>query len=383
MRRFRPLLLAGAVAGAAACSDQGPVASAPASAGPAPLLAAAPGQAVEGSYIVVLKPGADPRAVAAVAGVEPGYVYRAALSGFAAELGAGQLAALRHNPAVEYVEQDQAVEATAVPWGLDRIDQHNLPLNGLYNVSTLASNVNAYIIDTGIYTAHPLFGGRASNVYDALGGTGADCNGHGTAIAGIVGSTTYGVAKGVKLKGVRALNCTGSGTTAGIIASVDWVRVNRVNPAVANISLGGSVSTALNTAVTNLVNSGVFTAVAVGNGGTNACNTSPASAAGAYGVGASTPTDNVMSGTNYGSCLDIYAPGSSIPTTWLNGGTNTLSGSSMATGHVTGVAALYLAYNPGATSSAVASWITGNATVGVLIGVPVGTANRLLYKANL
>ncbi len=381
MRRFRPLLLAGAVVGAAACSDQGPVA--PVSAGPAPLLAAAPGQAVEGSYIVVLNPGADPRSVAAVAGVEPGFVYRAALSGFAAKLGAGQLAALRHNPAVEYVEQDQAVEATAVPWGLDRIDQHNLPLNGVYSVNTLASNVNAYIIDTGIYTAHPLFGGRASNVFDALGGTGADCNGHGTAIAGIVGSTTYGVAKGVKLKGVRALNCAGSGTTAGIIASVDWVRVNRVNPAVANISLGGSVSTALNTAVTNLVNSGVFTAVAVGNGGTNSCNTSPASAAGAYGVGASTPTDNVMSGTNYGSCLDIYAPGQSIPTTWLNGGTNTLSGSSMATGHVTGVAALYLAYNPGATSSAVAGWITGNATVGVLIGVPVGTANRLLYKANL
>jgi subtilisin family serine protease len=338
---------------------------------------------VEGSYIVVLREGADARSVAAVAGVEPGFVYRAALNGFAATLGAGQLAALRHNPAVEYVEQDQAVEATAAPWGLDRIDQHNLPLNGVYNVSTLASNVNAYIIDTGIYTAHPAFGGRATNVFDALGGTGADCNGHGTAVAGVVGSTTHGVARGVKLKGVRALNCTGSGTTSGIIASVDWVRINRVNPAVANISLGGSASTALNTAVTNLVNSGVFTAVAVGNGGTNACNTSPAGAAGAYGVGASTPTDNVMSGTNYGSCLDIYAPGSSIPTTWLNGGTNTLSGSSMATPHVTGVAALYLAYNPGATSTAVASWITGNATVGVLVGVPPGTANRLLYKANL
>ncbi len=382
MRQYtRSLLLAGAVAAAAACSDQGPVA--PAAAGPAPLLSAAPGRAVEGSYVVVLKDGADPRAVAAVAGVEPRHVYAAALVGFAAPLSAGQLAALRHNPAVEYVEPDQAVEAMAVPWGLDRIDQHNLPLNGVFSVNTLASNVNAYIIDTGIYTAHAAFGGRATNVYDALGGNGQDCNGHGTAVAGVVGSSTHGVARGVRLRGVRALNCTGSGTTSGIIASVDWVRVNRVNPAVANISLGGSVSTALNTAVTNLVNSGVFTAVAVGSGGTNACNTSPAGAAGAYGVGASTPTDNVMSGTNYGSCLDIYAPGASIPTTWLNGGTSTLSGSSMATPHVAGVAALYLAYNPAASSSAVASWITGNATVGVLIGVPVGTANRLLYKANL
>ncbi|HEX8274440.1 MAG TPA: S8 family peptidase [Longimicrobiaceae bacterium] len=383
MRPLRPVLLAVAAAGLAACSDQGPVASAPASAEPAPLLSAAPGRAVEGSYIVVLNEGAGPRSVAAAAGVEPAFVYGAALNGFAAELNGGQLAALQRDPRVRYVEENQTVAATAVPWGLDRIDQHNLPLDGIYSVNTLAPGVSVYVIDTGIQTAHPAFGGRAANVYDALGGTGQDCNGHGTAVAGVVGSSTHGVARGVKLRGVRVLSCAGSGTTAQSIAGIDWVRVNGVRPAVANISLGGSVSSALNTAVTNLVNAGVFTAVAVGNGGTSACNTSPASAAGAYGVGASTPTDNVMSGTNYGSCLDIYAPGSSIPTTWLNGGTTTLSGSSMATPHVAGVAALYLAYNPTASSTTVANWITSNATVGVLIGVPPGTANRLLYKATL
>jgi subtilisin family serine protease len=383
MRHFRPALLAGAVAALTACSDGGPVASAPASAEPAPLLSAAHGRAVEGSYVVVLKPGADPRSVAAVAGVEPGFVYTAALNGFAAELNGGQLTALRHNPNVEYVEQDQEVEAMAVPWGLDRIDQKYLPLNGIYNVNTLASNVNAYVIDTGIYTAHPEFGGRAANVYDATGGNGQDCNGHGTGVAGVVGSKTYGVAKGVKLRGVRALNCSGSGTISQMIASVDWVRINHVKPAVANMSVGGGYSSAMNTAVTNLVNAGVFTAVASGGSAANACNYSPSSTPAAYTVGPTNSADNVASSANYGSCLDIYAPGVNITTVWLNNGIQTLSGSSFAAPHVAGAAALYLAYNPGAGSTAVANWITTNATTGVLIGVPPGSPNRLLYKSTL
>ncbi len=201
MRPFRPVLLAGAVAALAACSDQGPVASAPTAAEPAPLRSAAPGRAVEGRYVVVLHPGADPRSVAAVAGVDPGFVYTAALVGFAAELNAGQLTALRHNPAVEYVEQDQemAVQATQspAPWGLDRIDQRSLPLSNSYTYTSLGAGVRAYIIDSGIKTGLTAqFGSRVQNVYDAVGDgqNGEDCNGHGTLVAGIVGSVGYGVA---------------------------------------------------------------------------------------------------------------------------------------------------------------------------------------------
>ena len=195
----------------------------------------------------------------------------------------------------------------------------------------------AYIIDTGIYTSHSQFGGRASNVYDALGGNGQDCHGHGTHVAGTVGASTYGVAKAVRLRGLRVLDCSGSGTTSGIIAAVDWVRVNRVNPAVANMCLGGGYSSALNTAVTNLHNSGVFVAVAAGNTNANACNYSPASAADRGERGVEHLDRREVSFSNYGSCVDLYAPGSSITSTWLNGGTNTISGTSMASPHVAGV----------------------------------------------
>ncbi|MBV9772361.1 MAG: S8 family peptidase, partial [Gemmatimonadetes bacterium] len=328
MRQFRPALLAGAVAALAACSDQTPVAvSTPERVAP---LRAAAAHGIPGEYIVVLREGADPRSVAAVAGVTPEFVYTATINGFAAALNAGQLTALQHNPNVDYVEQDQAMQAQAVPWNLDRIDQHNLPLNGQYNVLTTASNVTAYIIDSGIYTAHTLFGGRAQNVYDYAGGTGADCNGHGTHVAGIVGAVTYGVAKGVRLRGVRVIDCNGSGTTAGIIAGLDWVRTNAVKPAVANMSVGGGFSSTLNTAVTNLANSGVFISVGAGAEAQSACNVSPASAAAAFTTAASTSTDQAASYSNFGSCVDIYAPGSNITSTWLNGGTNTISGTSMA-----------------------------------------------------
>jgi subtilisin family serine protease len=243
--------------------------------------------------------------------------------------------------------------------------------------------VRAYIIDTGLQANHPDFGGRAANVYDAFGGNGADCNGHGTRVGGTVGGSTYGVAKGVALRGVRVLDCAGSGSFSGIIAGVDWVRKNRFSPAVANMSLGGGYSSSVNTAVSNLANSGVFVAVAAGNSNANACYYSPASAGAAYTVAASDKTDTRASFSNYGSCVDGYAPGVGIKSAWLSSGTNAISGTSMASPHVAGVAALYKATCGDAASSTIASWINTNATTGVIKSNPTGTPNRLLYKGIL
>ena len=377
--RVRTLLFAGTALALAACSDQNPTAVRQST--PAPVLRAASG-GIDGSYIVVVKEGGNPRSVAAIAGVNPKFVYTAALNGFAAELNAGQLNALQHNPNVEYIEQDGvasiATTQSGATWGLDRIDQRNRPLSGTYTYTTTASNVTAYIIDTGIQANHPQFGGRAAMAYGA-----ADCNGHGTHVAGTIGSSTYGVAKGVKLRGVRVLGCNGSGTYSAIIAGIDWVRLNAVKPAVANMSLGGGFSSSVNTAATNLANSGVFLAVAAGNENQNACNVSPASASGTLTVAASTSTDAKASYSNWGGCVDVYAPGSSITSTWLNSGTNTISGTSMASPHAAGVAALYKGTFGDAASSTVVSWIINNSTANVITGNPSGTPNRLLYKSTL
>jgi subtilisin family serine protease len=368
----------------AACADQSPTGARASVA--APLLSAS-ANGIAGQYIVVLNENANPRSVAAVAGVSPRFVYEAVVNGFAASLNDGQLNALRNNPNVAYVEEDQEMFADATQsgatWGIDRIDQRNRPLSGTYTYTTTASTVYAYIIDTGIYTAHSQFGGRASNVYDALGGNGQDCNGHGTHVSGTIGSSTYGIAKAVRLRGVRVLDCSGSGSTSGIISALDWVRLNRTNPAVANMSLGGGFSSTLNTAANNLANSGVFLAVAAGNENQNACNVSPASAASATTVAASTSTDARASYSNWGSCVDVYAPGSSITSTWLNGGTNTISGTSMASPHVAGVGALYKATFGNASSATIDSWIKTNSTANVITGNVTGTPNRLLYKSTL
>jgi subtilisin family serine protease len=375
---------AAALVALAACADQSPTAGRAPEA--APLLAGGAG-AIEGEYIVVLNEGANPRSVAAVAGVNPRYVYTAALNGFAASLNAGQLNALRHNPHVALVEADQVVEATTTQsgatWGIDRIDQRNLPLSGTYTYTSTGAGVYAYVIDTGIQTNHPQFGTRAAVAYDALGGNGQDCNGHGTHVAGTIGSTTYGVAKQVQLRAVRALNCSGSGSSSGILAAVDWVRLNRTNPAVANMSIGGGYSETLNTAVTNLANSGVFVSVAAGNSNANACSYSPSSAPAVFTTASTTSTDARRTSSNYGSCVDGYAPGGSITSTWINSGTNTISGSSMAAPHVAGVAALYKATFGNASTATIDSWIKTNATQGVVTGNPSGTPNRLLYKAAL
>ncbi|MEU8306752.1 S8 family peptidase [Actinomadura sp. NPDC048955] len=373
---------------AAACLIVVSAAPAPAVTFRAPLTLAASGQGIAGQYIVTLKPGVSIVATVSEHGIKTMYRYGRVLNGFAAKLDSRKLAKLRGAPGVVRIEQDAVVRADGTQqnppsWGLDRIDQTALPLSHSYTYNATGAGVYAYIIDTGIHAAHPQFGGRASNVYDALGGNGADCNGHGTHVAGTVGSTSYGVAKNVYLRGVRVLNCQGSGTSSGVIAGMNWVAGHRSRPAVANMSLGGGYSSSMNSAADNLASSGVFLAVAAGNDGRNACDYSPGSAANTTTVAASTITDARASYSNYGSCVDLYAPGSSITSTWLNGGTNTISGTSMATPHVTGVAALYKAANGDASFGTVRSWLVSNAVSGVISGNPAGTPNRLLDKRGL
>jgi len=357
-------------------------------------------EAVPGQYIVVFNDNvADPASVARdlvnAAGGSLLRIYTSAIKGFAARLSAPAAAALGSNPLVASVEPDQmmradvtqSMDANGDPWGLDRIDQGALPLSGTYTYTSTGAGVHAYIIDTGIWTLHPEFGGRADDVYDAVlgvaGGTGEDCNGHGTHVAGTIGAATYGVAKAVSLHGVRVLGCAGIGLNSDVIAGVDWVTANHANPAVANMSLGGGKSPALDQAVTNLWNSGVFLAVAAGNDNVDACTESPSGAASVFTVAASTKTDAKASYSNWGTCVEAYAPGSAIVSTYLAGTTMSLSGTSMATPHVVGVAALYKATNGDQPSGTVATWLMANATSGVITGNPSGTPNLLLFKATL
>jgi subtilisin family serine protease len=386
--KLNSVLTAGALLALAACADQSPVtARAPEA---APLLSAA-ANGVEGRYLVILKEGADPASVAAVAGVTPRHTYTAAINGFAAALNQGQLTALRHNPNVAYVEQEQLYEYTTTQsgatWGIDRIDQRNRPLSGTYTYTATAGSVRAYIIDSGIRPTHSQFSpsGRAQVAYDATGGNGIDCNGHGTHVAGTVGGTTYGVAKAVQLRAVRVGTCGSSLYTADIVEGIDWVRLNHQKPAVANMSLGGGASSSINTATTNLINSGVTVVVAAGNSNTNACNGSPSGVTAAIVVAASTSTDARATYSNYGSCVDLYAPGSSITSAWYssNTATNTISGTSMASPHVTGVAALYKAVYGDQSQATVQSWIVTNSTANVITGNITGTPNRLLFKSTL
>jgi subtilisin family serine protease len=300
------------------------------------------------------------------------------------ELEAREIAA---QDGVAFVEQNAAFTTqatqTGATWGIDRIDQRARPLSGTYTYNYTGAGVHAYIVDTGINASHSQFTGRVGAGYDFIqnDSTPQDGNGHGTHVAGTVGGTTYGVAKGVTPHAVRVLDNAGSGTTAGVISGINWVRTNAIKPAVANMSLGGGYSASLNNAVASAVTSGVTFVVAAGNSAANACNYSPASTPSAITVGATTSTDARASYSNYGSCVDIFAPGSSITSAWYTStsATNTISGTSMASPHVAGVAALYLQANPSASPSAVTSWITSNATTGVVTSPGSGSPNRLLY----
>jgi serine protease len=358
---------------------------------------------VEGQYIVVLKPQAA-RLSAETASRAPRVSeiarqmstehrsqmirsYSHALRGFVVRADDASLARLLADPRVAYVEEDGMVSVkntqTGATWGLDRVDQRDLPLNGAYSYTTTAAGVRAYIIDTGVLPTHSEFVGRVGNGFDAIGdgwGT-SDCNGHGTHVAGTVGGTTWGVAKGVTIHSVRVLGCGGGGTWSGVIAGMDWVAANHVKPAVANLSLGGGGNTAADAALDNLSAAGVTVVAAAGNWGSDACTFSPGRAVSAINVGSTDSNDAQSSFSNFGTCLDIFAPGRGITSAWHTSTTATavLDGTSMAAPHVAGAAALFLANNPAATPAQVTSALINNASPNRVIGAGAGSPNRLLY----
>jgi subtilisin family serine protease len=357
--------------------------------------------AVANSYIAVLKPTSSlsARGVTATAreltarhNGSVKYTYHSALQGFATTMSEADAKKLAEEPGIEYVEQDHTVRMSGVQpnppsWGLDRIDQTNLPLDNSYTYPNEASNVTAYIVDTGILTSHTTFGGRARHGRDTVDNDNdaTDCQGHGTHVAGTVGGSQYGVAKAVKLVAVRVLNCQGSGTNAGVIAGVDWVTANAVKPAVANMSLGGGVNQALDDAVSRSIASGISYAVAAGNGDflgrpANACGFSPARTPNAITVGATQRTDASATFSNFGPCLDIWAPGVGITSSWIGNpnATNTISGTSMAAPHVAGAAAVYLSANPTSSPQQVRDALVNGATNGKVTNPGAGSPNKLL-----
>ncbi|WP_405926160.1 S8 family peptidase [Streptomyces sp. NBC_00035] len=369
----------------------------PAQAAPAKgtVLAAGSPTAIKDSYIISLKKTAGFKASSSEGkelineyGGTVKKTFGAALNGYTATLSADEAARLAADPSVATVEQNQTVHLTdttqtSAPWGLDRIDQAALPLSTTYTYpDTAGTGVTAYVIDTGVRITHTQISGRATYGYDAVEGDSVaqDGNGHGTHVATTIAGSTYGVAKKANIVAVRVLDNAGSGTTAGVIAGINWVTSNHSGPSVANMSLGGGASTTLDTAVSNSIASGVTYAIAAGNSNANASSYSPARVAAAITVGATTSTDARASYSNYGSVLDVFAPGSSIVAGYNTSdtATATLSGTSMATPHVAGAAAIYLASHTSATPAQVSAALVAGATSNVVTSPGTGSPNKLL-----
>lgn len=346
--------------------------------------------AIAGAYIVMLSgPDRDPVALTRRYGGTVTREYDSAVHGFAARMTPVQASRMAADPAVKYVQQDgrvalTGVQAPAPSWGLDRIDQRALPLGGWYTYPDLpVATVHAYIIDTGIRTTHVEFGRRATDGWDFVDNdaVAGDCNGHGTHVAGTVGGSTYGVAKSIQLVGVRVLDCTGWGSYSQIIAGVDWVTANAVKPAVANMSLAGPADQALDDAVRASIASGVTYVVAAGNSNANACNYSPANTPEAITVAASDSNDVRASFSDWGPCVDLFAPGVNIASAYGSGDTAMawMSGTSMASPHVTGLAAMVLSAHPTWTPAQVTQAILDASTTGRIAQAGAGTPNRLEF----
>jgi subtilisin family serine protease len=386
-RLFAGVGLAGALAIATA------VVAMPAQAAEGQIRLANTEKSVAGSYIVVLKnSGARTAAVSAATslageyGAQVSRTFTTALHGFSVHATEAEAKRLAADDSVAYVEQSQRftisdTQDSPPSWGLDRIDQHDLPLDSAYNYTNKGDGVTAYVIDTGVQVDHPTFEGRATSGFDAIDGDNdaSDGHGHGTHVAGTIGGAEYGVAKGVNIVAVRVLDDNGSGTTEQVVAGIDWVAQNHSGPSVANMSLGGGVDEALDDAVRGAIESGVTFAVAAGNSSADAATFSPARVTEAITVAASDDADGQASFSNYGSVVDLYAPGVDITSSWNDGSTNTISGTSMATPHVAGAAALYLSANPTAAPADVAAGLTGAATPDKITNPSTGTPNLLLY----